>query len=80
VTAAGCDDRKEEIMMAQRMNNPAMLVPEAMETIGKLNQAARNGAAPDTLRDLVHLRASQIKRLQLLRRRRSTARQAGRRK
>ncbi len=46
--------------MPQRMKNPAMLVPDAMEAIGKLNQAARSGAASDTLLELVHLRASQI--------------------
>lgn len=46
--------------MAQRMKNPAMLVPDAMEAIGTLNQAARSGAAPDSILELVHLRASQI--------------------
>jgi len=50
----------KERIMPQRMKNPAMLVPDAMEAIGKLNQAARSGAASDTLLELVHLRASQI--------------------
>ena len=46
--------------MAERMKNPAMLIPEAMEAIQAFQKATyRGGVAPRTL-DLVHLRASQI--------------------
>src|SRR5215471_9063192 len=46
--------------MAQRMTNPAMLIPEAMEAVQAFQKATyKGGVAPRTL-DLVHLRASQI--------------------
>ncbi len=46
--------------MPARMKNPAMLVPDAMQAIVKLNQATRNGAVPGATLELAHLRASQI--------------------
>ena len=45
---------------APRMQNPAMILPDAMPAIQALNHAAHNGAAPDALLELVHLRVSQI--------------------
>jgi AhpD family alkylhydroperoxidase len=46
--------------MAARMQNPAMVIPEAMEAIQAFQKATyRGGVAPRTL-ELVHLRASQI--------------------
>jgi AhpD family alkylhydroperoxidase len=46
--------------MARRMQNPAMLIPDAMQAIQAFNEAAyQGGVSPRTL-DLVHLRASQI--------------------
>ncbi|WP_219467116.1 carboxymuconolactone decarboxylase family protein [Nonomuraea rhizosphaerae] len=46
--------------MAARMQNPAVLVPEAMQAIHALNKAARKGGVPDVTLELVHMRASQI--------------------
>jgi len=46
--------------MPPRMKNPAMLVPDAMQAIIKLNQATRNSAVPGATLELAHLRASQI--------------------
>jgi len=46
--------------MPPRMKNPAMLVPDAMQAIVKLNQAIRNSAVPGATLELAHLRASQI--------------------
>ena len=46
--------------MAERMKNPAMIIPEAMEAIQAFQKATyKGGVSPRTL-DLVHLRASQI--------------------
>jgi alkylhydroperoxidase family enzyme len=47
-------------MAAQRMKNPALVIPEAMEAIQALIAAAKkSGVDEETLR-LVHLRVSQI--------------------
>lgn len=46
--------------MPPRMKNPAMLVPDAMQAIVKLNQATRNSAVAGATLELAHLRASQI--------------------
>ena len=46
--------------MQERMKNPAMIIPEAMQAIQALTQATyKGGVSPVTLA-LVHLRASQI--------------------
>ena len=46
--------------MAARMQNPATVIPEAMEAIQAFQKATyRGGVSPRTL-ELVHLRASQI--------------------
>ncbi|MEU7133346.1 carboxymuconolactone decarboxylase family protein [Streptomyces sp. NPDC046261] len=46
--------------MKARMQNPAVIIPEAMKAAGELVKAIqRGGVAPSTL-ELVHLRASQI--------------------
>jgi len=46
--------------MQARMNNPAMLVPEAMKAMGALHEAAKKGNIPGTFLELMCLRASQI--------------------
>lgn len=46
--------------MPPRMKNPAMVLPDAMQAILKLNQATRSGAVPAATLELAHLRASQI--------------------
>lgn len=46
--------------MQPRMNNPAMLLPGAMDGIQALIKATRQGGVPSTVLELVHLRASQI--------------------
>jgi len=46
--------------MSPRMKNPAMVLPDAMQAILKLNQATRSGAVPAATLELAHLRASQI--------------------
>lgn len=46
--------------MQPRMQNPAMLVPGAMDAVVALARSARTGAVPDATLELVHLRASQV--------------------
>ena len=46
--------------MKARMNNPVMIIPEAMQALLALGKAADHGGLPPRTRDLVHLRASQI--------------------
>lgn len=46
--------------MQARMNNPATLLPDAMEGVQALLKAARKGGVPSKTLELVHLRASQI--------------------
>jgi AhpD family alkylhydroperoxidase len=43
-----------------RMQNPAMIIPDAMKAIQALNAATGQGGVPPRTLDLVHLRASQI--------------------
>jgi AhpD family alkylhydroperoxidase len=45
--------------MQARMNNPAMLVPDAMKALQALAASTQQGL-PERLLELVHLRASQI--------------------
>ena len=46
--------------MKARMNNPAMIFPEAMQALQALGKASQTGSVPLQLRELVNLRASQI--------------------
>ncbi len=46
--------------MQARMNNPAMILPGAMQAIQALMSATEQGGVPPATLGLVHLRASQI--------------------
>jgi AhpD family alkylhydroperoxidase len=46
--------------MQPRMQNPATLVPGAMDAVIALARSVRPGVLPDATLELVHLRASQI--------------------
>ena len=46
--------------MQARMNNPAMIVPDAMQALQALGKSAKKSGVPSRTLDLVHLRASQI--------------------
>lgn len=46
--------------MESRMDNPVMVVPGAMKALRELSAAAEQVGLPNELRDLVHLRVSQI--------------------
>ncbi len=46
--------------MQSRMKNPAMVIPEAMQTLQALAKSAEHGGVPLRTLGLVHLRASQI--------------------
>jgi AhpD family alkylhydroperoxidase len=46
--------------MEPRMNNPAMIIPVAMQTLLGLNAVIEKAGAPSRILELAHLRASQI--------------------
>jgi AhpD family alkylhydroperoxidase len=46
--------------MQQRMNNPVMIFPEAMQALYSLSACSEKGGVPAKTLGLVHLRASQI--------------------
>ena|SRR5487761_57373 len=46
--------------MQSRMKNPAMIVPEAMQSLQALGKSVKQSGVPRRTLDLVHLRASQI--------------------
>jgi AhpD family alkylhydroperoxidase len=46
--------------MQARMNNPAMVIPDAMKALQALSRAVEKGGVPKSTLELVHLRASQI--------------------
>ena len=46
--------------MQARMSNPATILPDAMTGIQALTKATQQGGVPQTVLELVHLRASQI--------------------
>ncbi|MFJ9419125.1 MULTISPECIES: carboxymuconolactone decarboxylase family protein [unclassified Streptomyces] len=46
--------------MQARMQNPAVVIPDAMSAILDVVKAAKKGGVPGTTLELVHLRASQI--------------------
>ncbi|WP_328953025.1 carboxymuconolactone decarboxylase family protein [Kitasatospora purpeofusca] len=47
-------------MTDARMTNPAVVIPEAMPAILGVVKAAKKGGVPESVLELVHLRASQI--------------------
>ncbi len=46
--------------MQARMQNPAVIIPEAMPAILNVFMATKKGGVPEATLELVHLRASQI--------------------
>ena len=46
--------------MQARMQNPAVIIPEAMPAILNVFKATKKGGVPEATLELVHLRASQI--------------------
>lgn len=46
--------------MQARMQNPAVIIPDAMPSILSVLKAAKKGGVPEKTLELVHLRASQI--------------------
>jgi AhpD family alkylhydroperoxidase len=46
--------------MQERMKNPAMLLPDAMEAIQTVHRATGHGGVPPATLEMIHLRASQI--------------------
>lgn len=46
--------------MKARMQNPAMVLPDAVKAINLLYKAAHSAGVPTTTLELIHLRASQI--------------------
>jgi AhpD family alkylhydroperoxidase len=46
--------------MEPRIQNPAMVLADAMQPIQRIMKATRQGGVPETTLELVHLRASQI--------------------
>jgi AhpD family alkylhydroperoxidase len=64
---ASVTDRERRIIMTQasgvpkaRINNPGMVIPEAVPAILNLLKATKSGGVPEKTMELVHLRASQI--------------------
>jgi AhpD family alkylhydroperoxidase len=53
-----CD--KEIDIMQARMNNPAIIIPEAMQALHALAESTKKGGISPRTLDLIHLRASQI--------------------
>jgi AhpD family alkylhydroperoxidase len=58
VTSTGRDS--QETVMQARMNNPAMVLPDAVQAINILYKTAYSAGVPAATLGLVHLRASQI--------------------
>ena len=46
--------------MQARMNNPAMVLPDALQALLAVGKSAKNSGVPARTLELVHLRASQI--------------------
>src|ERR1700747_2483716 len=46
--------------MKARMKNPALIVPEAMQSLQSLGKSVENHGVPSTTLQLIHLRVSQI--------------------
>jgi AhpD family alkylhydroperoxidase len=51
---------QEKEALKARMNNPVMIIPEAMHAILALGESAKRGGVPQRTLDLIILRASQI--------------------
>jgi AhpD family alkylhydroperoxidase len=51
---------KEQQNLKARMNNPAMMIPEAMQALMALGASTRKSGVPVTTLQIVELRASQI--------------------
>ena len=51
---------ESRVEIETRIENPATLLPEAWEGIQKLIVAVRRGGLPEKIRELTHMRASQI--------------------
>ena len=49
-----------QLQVQARMNNPALIVPGALQALHALDKSTHNADLPDVTRKLVHLRASQI--------------------
>jgi len=50
----------ETVTLEARIDNPAFVVPGAMEALGAVSKAVQRGGIPARLTELMHLRASQI--------------------
>jgi AhpD family alkylhydroperoxidase len=50
----------ETVTLEPRIDNPAFVVPGAMEALGAVSKAVQRGGIPPRLTELMHLRASQI--------------------
>lgn len=50
----------EAVVIAPRMTNPAGAIPEVLEGIQKLLVGVQKGGLPASVRELTHMRASQI--------------------
>ena len=50
----------ETVTLEARIDNPAFVVPGAMEALGAVSKAVQRGGIPPRLTELMHLRASQI--------------------
>lgn len=51
---------QEKEALKARMNNPAMLIPEAMQALLALGASTKKGGVPSKTLELINLRASQI--------------------
>ena len=51
---------QEKEALKARMNNPAMVIPEAMQALLALGAATKKGGIPSRTLELINLRASQI--------------------
>ena len=54
------DVSAERIVIEPRISNPGAILPDALEGIQKLLVAINKGGVPASIRDLTHMRASQI--------------------
>ena len=50
----------EKETLKARMNNPVMIIPEAMQALLALHESAKKGGVPTRTLELIELRASQI--------------------
>jgi AhpD family alkylhydroperoxidase len=50
----------ETTTSSQRMDNPVVVIPEALKALWAVSKAAKNENVTETMAELLHLRASQI--------------------